>query len=90
MSMWDAPPLRKNRIVDFAFPPFGTLSRSLAAALPGRPKLIPANEQLDATKNVRRDVDEDMLVNIVATLSASITRCVNNRSETKQTGAKVG
>jgi hypothetical protein len=60
--MCDAPPLRKNKIVDFAFPPVGEFGTTGAAALPGRPKLIPASEQLDATKKERRDADADFFV----------------------------
>jgi hypothetical protein len=71
MSMCDAPPLRKNRIVDFAFPAVGELGNSRAAVTLGRPKLIPASEQLDATKKERRDADADFLVYISTILRAS-------------------
>jgi hypothetical protein len=53
MSMWDAPPERKNRMVDFARPPSGPDSEPLAR--PGRPNVSPAVPTVEATRKARRE-----------------------------------
>src|SRR5690348_6060617 len=55
MSRWDAPPLKKNRIVDLAFP-LGPAAAS-GAATKGRPNASPATPQLEATRKVRRETE---------------------------------
>ena len=52
VSIWDAPPHRKNRIVDLAFP--GRAADEVVAANAGVPKRSPAKPRLEATKNARR------------------------------------
>ena len=53
MSMCDAPPHRKNRIVDLARPPVVSAAGA-AAARCGLPNCRPANPTPEATRNVRR------------------------------------
>src|SRR5688572_21817269 len=52
MSMWEEPPQRKKRMVDFA----GFFRGGGIAAAPNaeRPKLSPAKPTVDAARNVRR------------------------------------
>jgi hypothetical protein len=61
MSKWDAPPQRKNRIVDLDR---GRRAALTGAAIAGRPKAKPANPAPDATNIARRlraDVGEYMM-----------------------------
>ena len=55
MSIWDAPPHKKNRMVDFAEVELDA-GRLGVAATPGVPNAIPANPTPEATRKVRRVV----------------------------------
>jgi hypothetical protein len=60
VSTWEAPPHRKNRIVDLAFPPVALGPGGAAGA--GVPNRRPATPRLEATRNVRRDTGMDVTV----------------------------
>jgi hypothetical protein len=58
VSTCEAPPHRKNRIVDLAFPP---VTRGVdGAAGAGRPNRRPAMPTPDATRNVRRETANEV------------------------------